>query len=659
MSRRARSDVSATTPSPTDGAAVSPNGQPAADQGALVQLARLVVEMERKGDIMAQLARRIDALRPLRMVPVEGEIALQQRLVDLLQRARALVRQLSTAADTATATQALAQLNDLLSDVQWELLEDTIRRLAAKQRQQDDLLQGYKSQVDGYRVEVNRLRMALDQAAQVRAPVRAYVDRLRRIEARLMQADRTLVNFEQPFPLLAEAIKALREETEPLDNELKAIDEITQRTERFARNAELSLIQSPLDLYGRHQYEVGLRTTGEAGAHGLSVKASIKLVQQDRELLRHAIKQITTVVKGGNRKAQQQTTKDDTEDALASTESFSLVENEATRAAIRAYIFGDEGPTEEPAVPLTSLVREMGDLMFRLFLPEEVQENLRTNTCSLTVATNDLELPWEFMYYDPTPNSPEMQAAGEEDEANFLCLSRPVARQLLGRPIPGGRPPRSERPARRQFLFIANPTGDLAGAEREVETVTEALRADWPDQIEVTVLRGKEATGRRLNQLLRSDRYDVIHYSGHAFFDDNDPDYSGLLLHNQEIFFADKIRRLLGGRPLVFLNACESASAANEGRAAVTFGYNLQKPAQGLAASFVYGGALGCIGSLWPINDVRAARFAVEFYNQVLDGVMIGESLRRARVHVKSTSPQEVTWAAFVLYGDPTFRLVD
>jgi hypothetical protein len=641
-----------------DGVPIHPNGQGVTDPDALVKLARLVVEIDRRGDILAQLARLLDSVRPLRMVPVEGEIALQQRLVDLLQRARTLVRQLSTAADGATATQTLTGLNDLLGDVQWELLDDTIRKLAAKQRQQDSLLQAYKSQVDAQRVNANRLRMALDRAAQVRAPVRTYVDRLRRIEARLMQADRTLVHFEQPFPLLAEAINALNEETTPLEEELQAIGEITRHTERFARNAELSLIQSPLDLLGRYQYEVGLRTTGEAGAHGLSIKAPIKLVQQDRELMRHATKQITGVVKGGNRKAQPQSAKDETADALASSEPLPLVENEATRSAIRAYIFGEETPNEEPAAPLTSLIREMGDLMFRLFLPEEVQENLRTNTCSLTIATNDLELPWEFMYYDPTPNQADTRVAAE-DEANFLCLSRPVARQLLGRPIPGGRPPRSERPPRRQFLFIANPTGDLAGAEREVEAVTEALRSEWPDQIEVTVLRGKEATGRRLNQLLRSDRYDVIHYSGHAFFDDNDPDYSGLLLHNGEIFFADKIRRLLGGRPLVFLNACESASAANEGRAAATFGYNLQKPAQGLAASFVYGGALGCIGSLWPINDVRAARFAIEFYRQVLDGVMIGESLRRARIQVKGASPYEVTWAAFVHYGDPTYRLVD
>jgi CHAT domain-containing protein len=300
----------------------------------------------------------------------------------------------------------------------------------------------------------------------------------------------------------------------------------------------------------------------------------------------------------------------------------------------------------------------MGDLMYRLFLPETVQDQLRTTTCSLTIATNDLELPWEFMHYDHTPDPQQPNPQPDDDVKNFLCLSRPIARRLMGRPLPNDPAPRRDHPTKRQFLFIANPTGDLPGAEREVAAVVADLQQHWADQIEVTVLKGAEASGRRLNQLLRSDQYDVIHYSGHAFFDDNDPDYSGLLLHNREIFFADKVRRLLGGRPLVFLNACESARSANEGRTS-TLSYNLQKPAQGLAASFVYGGALGCIGSLWPINDLRAANFAAEFYNQVLEGQLIGEAMRRARVRIKSNEPNEITWAAFVLYGDPTFRLVE
>jgi hypothetical protein len=38
---------------------------------------------------------------------------------------------------------------------------------------------------------------------------------------------------------------------------------------------------------------------------------------------------------------------------------------------------------------------------------------------------------------------------------------------------------------------------------------------------------------------------------------------------------------------------------------------------------------------------------------------MIGEAMRQARLAIKSQYPDQITWAAFALYGDPTFRLVD
>ncbi len=656
MPRRSQQDTDTTLtivsdePSPP-----AVNGQQPASP--VLTLAQLVVEIERKGEILNQLALNIEPLRPLRMIPVEGELALQQQLDTLLRQARTLVRQLATGDEESSQT-VLQQLSEILNDVHWELLEETIRRLAVKKRQQDEMVQQYKRDIEVHRLRIGRLRAALEQAARVRAPVRPFVAQLARLESPLRRADLILNNFEQPFPVLVEAVQALSDESSQLEEAVGAIDQIIKETERIVRNADLILMQSPLDLYNRYQYEVGLRIANEAGAHGVNVQQTVKLVQQDRDMMQHAIKQITAVMTGQVRKQAG------TPDSSSSTKSEQLVkspilENEATRTAIRAYLFSEEEPQATVSVPLASLVREMGDLMYRLFLPESIQEYLRANLCSLTISTNDLELPWEFMYYNHTPDVQEDDSPPNDDVENFLCLSRPIARRLMGRPLPTDRATRSNRPAKRQFLFIANPTGDLPGAENEVNAVVEALKQNWADQIEVTLLAREAASGRQLNQLLRSDRFDVIHYSGHAFFDDNDPDYSGLLLHNREIFFADKIRRLLGGRPLVFLNACESARSSNEGRTTSGLSYNLQKPAQGLAASFVYGGALGCLGSLWPINDLRAAHFAVEFYNHVLEGQMIGEAMRRARVRIKGDQPNEITWAAFVLYGDPTFRLVE
>jgi CHAT domain-containing protein len=107
----------------------------------------------------------------------------------------------------------------------------------------------------------------------------------------------------------------------------------------------------------------------------------------------------------------------------------------------------------------------------------------------------------------------------------------------------------------------------------------------------------------------------------------------------------------------VFLNACQTGVTANETNPQ-SVGEYFWKPAEGLASAFLYGGALGCVGSLWPVYDEPAAEFAVEFYNQVLEGQMIGEAMRRTRRSIKTKHPDSITWASFVLYGDPTFRLV-
>jgi CHAT domain-containing protein len=90
------------------------------------------------------------------------------------------------------------------------------------------------------------------------------------------------------------------------------------------------------------------------------------------------------------------------------------------------------------------------------------------------------------------------------------------------------------------------------------------------------MFKGAEATGRELNQVLRSAKYDIIHFSGHAYFDGDGPDLSGLVLQD----------------------ACESVLTANEdGQQNMgSLPYVLQNPAEGQVSALIYGGALGCIG---------------------------------------------------------------
>ena len=76
-----------------------------------------------------------------------------------------------------------------------------------------------------------------------------------------------------------------------------------------------------------------------------------------------------------------------------------------------------------------------------------------------------------------------------------------------------------------------------------------------------------------------------------------------------------------------------------------------------MASSFILGGAMGFIGASWPLPDISAGMLASEFYNQYLKGESVGESLRRARLHLKNERPDDINWMAFTLFGDPTMKL--
>jgi len=166
---------------------------------------------------------------------------------------------------------------------------------------------------------------------------------------------------------------------------------------------------------------------------------------------------------------------------------------------------------------------------------------------------------------------------------------------------------------------------------------------------------GDEVTGLKLHRALASGRYDVIHYSGHAYFNLQNPDESGLLLAGQNVFIAQTIQRTLRGRPLILLNACESGrEMMRDGEVSYT-----ASETEGLASSFIRGGALGILGTLWPIFDEGAAEFAATFYDGLLSGKALGEAVRLARLQLRKSHPHDVTWASFVLYGDPTLTVLE
>jgi len=276
----------------------------------------------------------------------------------------------------------------------------------------------------------------------------------------------------------------------------------------------------------------------------------------------------------------------------------------------------------------------VGRLLFRLFLPLPIQERLRTWDGPLTVSTNDPTIPWELLH----------------DGRDFLGLRCALARRLITAKAPAPRTaPLRERPT---FLFITDPTEDLASATHEAIYLIERLTARG---FACDLLRGERASYLNVQEALQSGRYDVIHFAGHAEFDPQRRE-STLQLAGGRRLPASQIERVLSGAPLVFLNACASGreTPVEEGERVATLGAQ----AEGLASAFILGGARGFIGTLWPVSDDGSRDFAAFFYDRLLSGDAIGDALRQTRVYLRAQRPSDPTWSAFTFYGHPSDSLL-
>lgn len=582
-------------------------------------LARLVDRHHEQWELCARLDESLNSLRRGGLYVVIGESQLLGQLRTIWQDAAVAIRELKQGSDL----QSLDRLMMLVEDVVWEVASDLAADLENKLSRQREQVREYTDQVAEWRGRIEEMAKQLNGARKLHAAVLKEDAQFNHLDAKVREADRELKDLN--YAKVQRCLQELGQRVVEAKQLLEALQKKGSDGKLFSPQADLLVLRSPDDpAIRRVHYTVLLRTPSEPGTHGINIEASSTLSEQDRATISDEIGQITSAINLG---------------LARSAGSPSAV----TEADLRNLTTGGASQPSfgRPARP-NDLIRDVGDLMYRLVIPDQMQMLLSNSPCSLTVTTNDLELPWELMHV----------------EDDFLCLKLPVARMPMGRTVPR-RPKQPQPRSKLRFLLIyADPKDNLPLARNEVETIEQSLRREWKDRIDIQLLKGADSSGRQLNEALRRGQFDVIHYAGHAGFDKKDGDLSGLLLHNEEIFFAQKVRRILEGRPLVFLNACEAGFVANPAYVSKIENY-LQKPAEGLASAFIYGGAVGCIGALWPIYDGPAAQFAVTFYGYVLEGYTIGEAMRRARLDIRKNHPEQITWASFVLYGDPRFNLVD
>ncbi len=259
-----------------------------------------------------------------------------------------------------------------------------------------------------------------------------------------------------------------------------------------------------------------------------------------------------------------------------------------------------------------SLLQKKGETLLEYTIPEQIVQKL--DMSHLILETNVHDTPFELMWSD-----------------QFFALKYAVGRRLR---ISGAaetetevkaKPPEDTEPLR--ALIIADPEGNLGGAVRECDY----LEAELDRLVETHYVKQESATCDRVLSCFHSG-YTIIHYAGHV-------EEHGLQL-SDGILDSAVIQKSMKGHPIVFINGCESVGIAHIG----------------LAEAFLRGGALGYIGSLWDIHDTAAAQLAIDFYVTCLHYHTLGEALRMAKE--RAFEEHSVSWLCFVLFGDPTLRLI-
>jgi CHAT domain-containing protein len=163
-------------------------------------------------------------------------------------------------------------------------------------------------------------------------------------------------------------------------------------------------------------------------------------------------------------------------------------------------------------------------------------------------------------------------------------------------------------------------------------------------------LIGEEASEHAFKQL--ASKANVIHICTHSRIDNESPMLSSLVLAPDSLNGEDgdltayEVAGLDLHASLVVLNTCGTLMRT-EG-----------KCCDGIVRGFLEGGAQCIIGTNWDVDDHDARLFMVTFYQKLLTGKTVAESLRETKLFfIEDGTKDPFRWASYVLIGKPDVKL--
>jgi len=283
-------------------------------------------------------------------------------------------------------------------------------------------------------------------------------------------------------------------------------------------------------------------------------------------------------------------------------------------------------------------IKALGNTLCDIMISNDIKQKLiDTNATYLILFLDDnlVHIPWELI------------CIGDE----LLCEKFRIGRVVKTRQE-FVQFDASEREIPFNTWIIADPTNDLQCSRNEGNAIL-----GYTDEINIQkekyVMKcdlDNNVTPEDFKEKIRN--YDMIHYSGHSYYDSENSENSGWRLTSDNLK-AHEVRKMSGTKmPLfIFSNACQSARSdkwhENIDSEQISFG---------LANSFILAGVRHYIGSAWDIIDKPGSVFATEFYRHLLWGESVGDAMFFARKNLMEPENYDIAWASYVLYGDPRYQ---
>lgn len=286
---------------------------------------------------------------------------------------------------------------------------------------------------------------------------------------------------------------------------------------------------------------------------------------------------------------------------------------------------------------LLNRLKKIGQSLWDHLFTMQVKNRLISSSNKELLLSLDEELvsiPWELLH----------------DGNEFLCLKFNLGRIVRTKEQPSSIRYRSE-PGVLKMLILADPTNDLKSAYKEGVNIRNQF--DHKRSLMKIDFKSSRIDSSYVKKNLRD--YDIVHFAGHCEYDADNPKDIGWLLSDGKFTTKDilALSENLSLPNLIFSNACHSAKTADG-----LMDDNYQEKTYSLAAAFLFSGVRHYIGAIWKIEDSAGLLFAKEFYNGLIKGRTIGECIRLSRIKLrKEHGLENISWAGYILYGDPNYRL--